>query len=115
MKRLLILLLCRLFKRHTPFEKASAPKEIGLGEWFVELSGTCRRCGVWRRRRKRVAPPPCDHVFPHVCEQPACKAQAEKIWGKAGSVQSVLGEVPGGPEEEMDEDELIDRESGVKR
>jgi hypothetical protein len=112
MKTLWTWLLCRLLRRHTPFQKVSAPKEIGVNEWWVEMSGTCARCGTWGRRRERVPAPPCDHVFPHVCADPVCRAAAEMIWEGAGSVRR-LG--VGVAEEEPTEDELIDLESGVKK
>ena len=107
---LLVLLLCRLLRRHTPPDSVSEPKEIGLNRWWVEEAGTCRRCGTWRRRRRRVPAPPCDHVFPHVCAE--CREQAEAVWSGAPSVESVRG---GRAAAEPSEDELIDRESGVPR
>ncbi len=109
-RKLLALVLCRWLKRHTRPETISEPKEIGLNRWWVELTGTCRRCGMWRRIRRPVTPPACDHVFPHVCG--ACRAQAEQVWAGALSVESVrdvrAAEDPG-------EDALIDRESGHRR
>lgn len=113
-KRVLVLVLCRWFGRHTPPEKVSEPKEIGLGQWWVEESGTCRLCGTWRRRRRPVPPPPCDHVFPHVCA--ACREQAEEeVWSKVASVPAVRDSRPAQDEDEVDEDRLIDVESGVRR
>lgn len=110
MTRLLALILCRLLKRHTPPERVSEPREIGLNRWFVEMSGTCRRCGTWRRVRREVPAPPCDHVFPHVCAE--CRDRAEEVWAAAPSVASVRDVRPA---TEASQDDLIDLESGHRR